>query len=409
VVSRLLPALVVALTLVVAPVPSSANATVARKDPVRLIADVQWDLGEEWRTGDKQGVRIRDGELVLAETTKSRRYRGTRYDVGQWTSPWTAPGFGLTELIASWQAATPRNSWIEVRVRGRVGAQASSWDVLGRWAAGDRRVRRTSVAGQGDDLADVAVDTWRVKDHGGAASYQVQVRLMRRDGATSPSPSVDLLHAVATRLPAALPSVSKPGPARGITLDVPRYSQMSHSGHFPAYGGGGEAWCSPTSVSMVLGYYGALPDPAAYRWVGDGHTDPWVDQAARATYDAAYEGTGNWPFNTAFAATRTGHAFVTRMSSLREAERYVAAGIPVVVSISFGRGELSGAPISSTAGHLLVVVGFTDTGDAVVNDPASRSRSGVRRTYDRAELEAAWLGGSGGTAYVITDEAHPVP
>jgi hypothetical protein len=294
-------------------------------------------------------------------------------------------------------------------VRGRVGEQRSSWDVLGRWAASDRRVRRTSVAGQGDDLADVAVDTWKVEDPGGVASYQVQVRLMRRSGASSPSPTVDALHAVATRLPSALPSVSAPGPAAGLTLDVPRYSQMSHVGHSPRYGGGGEAWCSPTSTSMVLGYYDRLPAPATYAWVGAGHTDPWVDQAARATYDAAYEGTVNWAFNTAFAASLADDAFVTRLPDLRAAERYVAAGIPLVASVSFGSGELSGAPISSTAGHLLVIVGFTETGDVVVNDPASRSRSGVRRTYDRAELEAAWLGGSGGVVYVIRDEAHALP
>ena len=29
-----------------------------------------------------------------------------------------------------------------------------SWDILGRWAASDRRVKRTSVAGQDDDLGD---------------------------------------------------------------------------------------------------------------------------------------------------------------------------------------------------------------------------------------------------------------
>ncbi len=395
-------------TLVTPPVAAHAPAA-ARRDPVRLISDVSWDLGQDWRTGEKRGVRVRKGSLVLAENGTARRYGGTRYDVGRWTSAWTAPGFGLTELIGSWQAATPRNSWVEVRVRGRVGEQTSSWDVLGRWAASDRRVRRTSVGGQGDDLADVAVDTWKVGDPGGVASYQVQVRLMRRSGATSPSPAVDALHAVASRLPAALPSVSTPGPGVGVTLDVPRYSQMSHVGHSPGYGGGGEAWCSPTSTSMVLGYYGRLPGPATYAWVGEGHTDPWVDQAARATYDAAYEGTGNWPFNTAFAAGLAGDAFVTRLADLRAAEKYIAAGIPLVASISFETGELTGAPISGTAGHLLVIVGFTASGDVVVNDPASRSRSGVRRTYDRAELEAAWLGGSGGVVYVIHDEAHPLP
>jgi hypothetical protein len=385
------------------------QASQARRDPVRLIADAQWDLGQEWRTGEKQGVRVRKGSLVLDDAPLSRRYGGTRYDVGQWTSAWTSPGFGVTELIASWQAATPRNSWVEIRVRGRAGEQTSSWDVLARWAAGDRRVRRTSVPGQGDDLADVAVDTWKVKDPAGLASYQVQVRLMRRSGATSPSPVVGTLHSVATRLPDGLPSVSSPGPGAGITLDVPRYSQMSHVGHSPEYGGGGEAWCSPTATSMVLGYYGRLPDPATYAWVGEGHTDPWVDQAARATYDKAYEGTGNWPFNTAFAAMLTEHAFVTRLADLRSAEPYLAAGIPLVASVSFDSGELSGAPISATAGHLLVIVGFTETGDVVVNDPASRSRSGVRRVYDRAELEAAWLGGSGGVVYVIRDSAHALP
>ena len=81
----------------------------------------------------------------------------------------------------------------------------------------------------------------------------------------------------------------------------------------------------------------------------------------------------------------------------------------MIASVSFPSGALSGAPISSTAGHLLVIVGFTSTGDVVVNDPAASSSSGVRRTYDRAQLEAAWLGGSGGTAYVIHDDAHPLP
>ena len=44
---------------------------------------------------------------------------------------------------------------------------------------------------------------------------------------------------------------------------MPSYSQMVHSGHYPQWGGGGEAWCSPTSTSMVLAYYGALPKPYA--------------------------------------------------------------------------------------------------------------------------------------------------
>ena len=124
---------------------------------------------------------------------------------------------------------------------------------------------------------------------------------------------------------------------------------------------------------MVLGYYGRLPSASSYGWVGP-RVDPWVDEVARRTYDAAYEGTGDWPFNTAYAASRGLDAFVTRLRSLTEAEALVAAGIPVIASVSFSNGALYGAPISSTAGHLMVIVGFTATGDVVVNDPAASSQ-----------------------------------
>ena len=90
--------------------------------------------------------------------------------------------------------------------------------------------------------------------------------------------------------------------------------------------------------------------------MNDSYADPWVDHVARVVYDYGYEGAGNWAFNTAYAAILTGNAFVTRLASLREAERFIRAGIPLAASISFGRGQLSGAPISSTAGHLVVIV-----------------------------------------------------
>ena len=52
--------------------------------------------------------------------------------------------------------------------------------------------------------------------------------------------------------------------ALGKVLPVPRYSQMVHEGDYPQYDGGGEAWCSPTSTTMVLDYYDALPPRPAY-------------------------------------------------------------------------------------------------------------------------------------------------
>ena len=83
------------------------------------------------------------------------------------------------------------------------------------------------------------------------------------------------------------------------------------------------------------------------------YQDPWVDYAARNTYDANYTGTGNWPFNTAYAGRFGLEGFVTRLRSLNEAERFIAAGIPLVFSLSFKKGRSPGSTYG-TNGHLLV-------------------------------------------------------
>ncbi|KAA1427409.1 C39 family peptidase [Nocardioides antri] len=372
----------------------------------RLITLTRWDSTRQWRRGERAGTAVRDGRLAFDQPVATASVGGRSYDVARWTSPWVEPGYAFTELIASWSTQTPKDSWVEVKVRGRHGSgDRTTWDTIARWTSGDRHLLRTTGSGQSDDGTTVAVDTWRAS---GLVGYQVRLSLGRRAGA-SYQPSLDLATAMASRLPSSAGPTSAAGPARGTVLQVPRYSQMVHSGHYPRWGGGGEAWCSPTSTSMVLGYYDRLPPPRRYRWVPDGHVDPWVDHAARMTYDHAYDGTGNWPFNTAYAAPLAGKAFVTRLRSVREAERFLAAGIPVVISLAFGPGQLDGAPISSSNGHLLVVVGVRDNGNVVVNDPAADTRRHVRRTYDRGQLERLWLEASGGLAYVITDPAHPLP
>lgn len=402
------PALAALATVVAASlaavVPGAAPASAA---PARKVALARYDTAGQWRAGTAEGTRVTSGgRLAYATRLGGRKYDGRRYDGARWTGPWVSPGFSFTELIASWEARTPGDSWIEVRVRGRsANGATTSWDTLARWTSGDAHVQRRSVSGQTDDSTRVDVDTWKTA---GLASYQLAVAVYRRKGTTA-VPSLDTATAMASRLPAGAGPTSAPGVARGLTLAVPRYSQMAHVGHYPKWGGGGEAWCSPTSTSMVLGYYGRLPSRKTTAWVGSGHVDPWVDHAARMTYDNAYDGTGNWPFNTAYAAPRAGKAFVTRLRDLRDAEQLVKAGIPPVISVAFGRDELEGAPIHATNGHLLVIAGFTADGSVVVNDPASRTRAGVRRVYDRGQLERAWLEGSGGTTYVITDKAHPLP
>ena len=402
-----------------APLGPAATAAPSDGSGDRLIRYQAFDSAEDFARGRLRGVRVvRDGELRIRRPIGKTRYADphgggrARYAFGHWTSRWVRPGFGLTELIPSWDADVRRDAFVEVRVRGRVApGQRSSWDTVARWAPGDETFSRTTTpsGAESDDLARVATDTWQANSSLDFSAYKIRVVLYRRVGTRS-TPFVDTIGAVASNLPqvADVPT-SRPGVARGFSLRLPRYSQMIHTGHYPEFGNGGEAWCSPTSVSMVLGYYDALPSAEQYAWVGDDHRNPWVDHAARMVYDYEYDGAGNWAFNTAYAAQHTDNAFVTRMESLRDVERFIRAGIPVVASVAFGPGELDGAPISSTAGHLMVIVGFTEEGDVRVNDPAAPRNRSVRRTYDRGQFENAWLPTSGGLAYVIHTDEQELP
>lgn len=157
------------------------------------------------------------------------------------------------------------------------------------------------------------------------------------------------------------------------------------------YPDGGEVWCSPTSTSMVLGYWEHDTGPCA----------PRVHAAVDGVYDWLYDGHGNWPFNTAYAATHGMEAYVVRFRSMAQVEPWVAAGVPVVFSFAWGEGELTGAAIPSSDGHLAVIVGFDAAGNPVVNDPAAAHDDIVQRTYLRSELEPLWLANSGGTVYLI--------
>jgi hypothetical protein len=203
-----------------------------------------------------------------------------------------------------------------------------------------------------------------------------------------------------------------------VDLGVPQYSQEIHHGDFPQYDNGGEAWCSPTSTSMVVAYWtqqtghNYSPTPAEYSWVtaalGPGHNDPWVDYTAREVYDYHYNGAGNWPFNAAYAASRGLVGDVTALHNLREAEPFIKAGIPLVASVAWESNKLDGA-IKSTNGHLMVIGGFTANGDVIAYDPASVDDSKVRHVYDREQFERAWIPASGGIVYLIRPAGWPTP
>jgi hypothetical protein len=413
----LVAGLVAALTTTLTTTLPAAPASATVQPGTRQISYTQWTTNPQFSAGRFVGTRSVRGTLRISDPVGTTSYVDPhgkptkRYDFGRWVSPWQRPGYAFDQLVPSWDAVTPRDSWVQVQVRGRSeSGRRSRWYTMANWAAGDATFRRTSVPNQSDGLAYVDVDTLRTKYSMGFTAWQMRVTLLRRAGKEF-SPGVETVGAMTSLLPeVASVRTSRPGVASGLPpLEVPRWSQMVHTGHYPQYGNGGEAWCSPTSVSMVLGYYDRLPAPEEYAWVSGDHAEPWVDHAARMHYDYAYRGAGNWSFSTAYASSHADAAFVTRLRNLRELERFIKVGIPVVASIRFSSGQLTGSPIRASNGHLLVVVGFTASGDVIVNDPAASSNGGVRRVYRRGEFENVWIPGSGGLVYVIRDQEHRLP
>jgi hypothetical protein len=378
----------------------------------------------------QSGTVLSGGSLVLAPTGLSgpldyvdpfANYFGDgadgsgAYDYGTWTSGVTNLSFPFNELVSSWNANTPAGTWAQVEMRPQLqDGHWAKWYILGRWAYGDSDFHRTSVGGQGDADGFVAIDTFFTKDHP-AVAYQLRLTLFRRAGTTA-TPSVSRLSAVASNLTNQKGSFPSATTMSGTTveLDVPKYSQEIHHGEYPQFDNGGEAWCSPTSTSMVVGYWDQMFPGAGYApsddetsWVG--FPDPWVDYTARYVYDYRYNGAGNWPFNTAYAAARGLVSDVTQLHNLREAEPFIEAGIPLVASVAWSSNKLTGG-IKSTNGHLSVIVGFTGDGKKViVNDPASDTNAEVKHFYDREEFERAWIPASGGIVYVIRPPGWPTP
>jgi hypothetical protein len=281
---------------------------------------------------------------------------------------------------------------VRLTLAARVEGQWTKDYDFGVWAFDQGTVVRHSRDRQEDEQGRVFTDTLSLKKKADALRMTVWL-FSSKPGV---SPRVRALTAAMTdtaRMPQEDPSDKS---AWGKVLDVPGRSQML----YPPEGG---AWCSPTSTSMILAYWA--------KQLGREDLVVPVPVAAAHTYDKVYQGTGNWPFNTAYAAALGDgalHGMVVRFDSFSQVERLIAQGIPVSISIAFKKDKLTGAPMSSSDGHLIVVKGFSPEGDVICNDPAFPSDETVHVTYKRQELLDAW-NHSRRSAYVLWPSGTALP
>ena len=318
-------------------------------------------------------------------------YNGGTYVYGIATSPQIdrAP---FDSITPSFDAITPPGTWVNVKLAVRIAGTWSKDYVMGIWASDTGTVARHSVANQGDAAGDVQTDTLVLN----APADAIRITAVLFSATAGVTPRLRGLAAIGSLRGAATAPDMVDRTVWGTVLTVPERSQM-------IYANGGEVWCSPTSTSMLLAFHAQT--------LGNSALVETVPDAADATFDWIYAGNGNWPFNTAHAAAMANgalHGMITRFSSFAQMERLIAAGLPAAISIAFAPGELTGAPIRSTSGHLIVVRGFDANGDVVCNDPAFQSDASVRVTYARDQLDRAWSH-SERTVYVLWPAGTVLP
>ena len=159
-----------------------------------------------------------------------------------------------------------------------------------------------------------------------------------------------------------------------LILDVPPRSQFVTESE--------RGWCSPAALSMIHAYHGI---------------DQSVAETARSVFDRAYNGTGNWSFNVAYSEKLGLRGVVAHFCNLDHAQRLIERNLPLAISYSWTDGELPGAPLPHSDGHLAVLCGFTSDGDCAINDPAAPN---VGVVYPRVAIERIWQRNQG-VAYVV--------
>jgi len=324
------------------------------------------------KTGFSHFVGIDD----FSGFTRSQNERGETVLL----SPQIKARIAWNQLIVSWNAEAPAGTCLRVEASAISAGHATKFYALGNWSPDNQALVRSSVRDQKDADGSVQIDTLVLNRSADAVQIRVTLGGMR-----GTHPILKFLGASFSNTKARTAAMAPNRAAWGKVVATPERSQHGYAG--------GSGWCSPTSLSMVLARWAEI--------LNRPEMNLGVAKVAGSVYDENYGGTGNWPFNTAFAGSFSGmRSYVTRFDDLAEVEDWIAAGIPVILSTRWDRLR-PGRPWDAE-GHLIVCIGFTENGDVIVNDPAAHLDRGetVRQIYKREDIIHSWES-SHNTVYLV--------
>jgi hypothetical protein len=287
--------------------------------------------------------------------------------------PWM-PRAPARHLLPSLALLTPREYAVRFEVCGRRGASWTAW-IATAPLGGDGFAPMPAVA----DGLTAEID----EIHAAPAVDAVRLRFRLRGERTAFDRTAWL--ATLSAWDGELP-VSDGPRAAAVRLGVPQRTQIVEPEAIRL------RICSPTSLGMAMQYLGRSVPTLTL---------------ADAVFHAPTDRYGVWPAAVRAAALHGIPGYLLRFPDWTTAAWCLARGLPIVASIRFGAGELTGSPLSDTTGHLVVITGL-DGDDVLVNDPAAPTVAAVARRYRRSEFTRAWLERSG-VGYVFFRSEGALP
>ena len=325
---------------------------------------------------DKNDFNLGEFENTIISPDFSESIKlNPEYKEGSFLSPAAEPSFPFNEAVISWNIKTYKDTFLEFYIRTQSKNKWSNWFFAGRWMNNKDKKNKSCILKINsanynikNEIGFIDIDTLRLFK----PAEKIQVKVLFHSNKENLSAYVKMLSiSVSSNESKSKKNkrTSSNNLIKPILLNVPFMSQGWEKDDISG------SICGPTSITMIMKYYNiniSLRDTSDY------------------CYDIKNNLYGNWSFEVACASEYGIYGYVTRLNSLFDIYKELIKGHPVITSIEYNKGELTGSPKDFSEGHLLVVKGFDNSGNVIVNDPAFMHEKDGYRTYKQKEFEHIW-------------------